>query len=51
MTTGRNNIRKRGSTWTYYLVGGHEMLPTGGHVAARWWPTDLPGGGQLFCPR
>jgi hypothetical protein len=32
-------------------VGGHEIVPGGGHVAARWWPTVLPGGGRLFCPR
>jgi hypothetical protein len=32
-------------------VGGREIVPGGGHVAARWWPTVLPGGGQLFCPR
>ena len=32
-------------------VGGHEILPVGGHVAARWWPIVLPTGGQWFCPR
>ncbi len=32
-------------------VGGHEIVPGGGHVAARWWPTVLPSGGRLFCPR
>ena len=32
-------------------VGGHEILPTGGHVAARWRPTVLPSGGQQGCPR
>ncbi len=32
-------------------VGGHEKVPTGGHVAARWWPVVLPGGGHRFCPR
>jgi len=32
-------------------VGGHEILPSGGHVAARWRPTELPRGGHLFCPR
>lgn len=26
--------------------GGHEILPRGGHVAARWRPTELPRGGQ-----
>lgn len=36
--------------WFKY-VGGHERLPMGGHVAARWWPTELPTGGQVFCPR
>jgi hypothetical protein len=33
------------------VVGGHEILPSGGHEPARWWPTRLPGGGQLNCPR
>ncbi len=37
-----------GSTLT---VGGHEILPSGGHVAARWRPTVLPSGGQQNCPR
>ena len=32
-------------------VGGHEILPSGGHVAARWRPTVLPSGGQQNCPR
>jgi hypothetical protein len=32
-------------------VGGHEILPIGGHESARWWPTVLPTGGQWFCPR
>jgi hypothetical protein len=32
-------------------VGGHEIVPIGGHEAARWWPTVLPIGGQWFCPR
>lgn len=32
-------------------VGGHEIVPGGGHVGARWWPTVLPTGGQQFCPR
>jgi hypothetical protein len=32
-------------------VGGHEILPIGGHETARWWPTKLPSGGQVFCPR
>ena len=32
-------------------VGGHEILPIGGHETARWWPTVLPTGGQWFCPR
>ncbi len=27
-------------------VGGHEILPGGGQVAARAWPTELPTGGQ-----
>ena len=31
-------------------VGGHEILPIGGHENARWWPTVLPTGGQWFCP-
>src|SRR5436190_5219362 len=31
-------------------VGGHEILPGGGHEAARWWPTNLPSGGQVICP-
>ena len=31
-------------------VGGHEILPGGGHVAARWRPAVLPSGGQRFCP-
>ena len=33
------------------FVGGHEILPSGGHVAARWRPTVLPSGGQQNCPR
>jgi hypothetical protein len=33
------------------VVGGHEILPGGGHVGARWWSRVLPGGGQGFCPR
>jgi hypothetical protein len=32
-------------------VGGHEILPSGGHVGARWRPTELPSGGQQNCPR
>jgi len=32
-------------------VGGHEIVPGGGHVGARWWPAVLPTGGQGFCPR
>ncbi len=32
-------------------VGGHEILPSGGHVAARWRPAVLPTGGHWFCPR
>jgi len=32
-------------------VSGHEIVPGGGHVAARWRSTVLPGGGRLFCPR
>lgn len=32
-------------------VGGHEILPVGGHETARWWPVVLPIGGQWFCPR
>ena len=32
-------------------VGGHEILPSGGHVTARWRPTVLPSGGQQNCPR
>ena len=32
-------------------VGGHEILPSGGRVAARWRPTVLPSGGQQDCPR
>ena len=32
-------------------VGGHEILPSGGHVAARWRSTVLPSGGQQSCPQ
>ena len=32
-------------------VGGHEILPGGGRECACWWPVELPGGGQLICPR
>ena len=32
-------------------VGGHEILPSGGHVAARWRRVVLPRGGQQNCPR
>ena len=39
------------STYGLALVGGHEILPSGGHVAARWRPTVLPSGGQQSCPR
>jgi hypothetical protein len=35
----------------YTPVGGHEILPRGGHETARWWPTKLPSGGQVICPR
>jgi hypothetical protein len=37
--------------FTNGAVGGHEILPVGGHEAARWWPTVLPIGGRWFCPR
>jgi hypothetical protein len=33
------------------IFGGHEIVPGGGHVAARWRPTVLPSGGQLVCLR
>jgi hypothetical protein len=26
-------------------VGGREILPSDGHVSARWWPVELPTGG------
>ena len=32
-------------------VGGHEILPFGGHETARWWLTVLPTDDQWFCPR
>jgi len=32
-------------------VGGHEILPMGGHESACWWSVVLPTGGQWFCPR
>src|SRR5262245_16039511 len=32
-------------------VGGHEILPVGGQGTARWWPRELPTGGQQNCPR
>ena len=35
----------------YPSVGGHEKLPSGGHKSAHWWPTKLPSGGQVICPR
>ncbi len=38
-------------SWAFKGVGGHEILPSGGHVAARWRPTVLPSGGQQNCPR
>ncbi len=31
--------------------GGHGILPSGGHGTARSWPTELPSGGQVICPR
>ena len=39
------------TNFEYWAVGGHEILPSGGHVAARWRPTVLPSGGQQNCPR
>lgn len=35
---------------THWGVGGHEILPGGGQVAARAWPPELPTGGQWLCP-
>jgi DNA-binding XRE family transcriptional regulator len=32
-------------------VGGHEIVPGGGHVSAHWWPAVLPDGGRVICPR
>ena len=32
-------------------VGGHDILPGGGHVVARWRPSVLSGGGQQSCPQ
>ena len=31
-------------------VGGHEILPGGGRVTARWWPSELPSGARWLCP-
>ena len=45
------NPKRLHSTNNMTSVGGHEILPTGGHVAARWRPTVLPSGGQQSCPR
>ena len=40
MTTGRNNIRKRGSTWTYYLYvtegdGTRRQVSKGGFATRK----------------
>ena len=43
-------FRPRPALQTWF-VGGHEILPSGGHVGARWGPTVLPSGGQQDCPR
>ena len=43
--------RRRAIPTAHRPVGGHEILPSGGHVAARWRPTVLPSGGQRSCPR
>ena len=32
-------------------VGGHEIMPGGGHVGARWWSAVLLVGGRLACLR
>jgi len=40
--------------WRYMLLGqgtGTGILPVGGQEAARWWPRELPAGGQQNCPR
>ena len=50
-TTTHHPFDQRHSVRIGLSVGGHEIVPGGGHVAARWWPTVLPGGGQLICPR
>ena len=26
------------------------ICPVADSRTARWWPTELPGGGQVFCP-
>ena len=53
--TQRNQVREVTNLVARSLVveavGGHEILPGGGHVAARWRPTVLPSGGQQNCPR
>jgi hypothetical protein len=41
-------LKKRSCVQT---VGGHEILPTDGHVTACRWPSELSTGGQWFCPR
>lgn len=46
--TPRGGIRSVGAI--EQTVGGHEILPGGGQVAARVWPPVLPTGGQWFCP-
>ena len=45
-------MSKVGADWAGPLsVSGHEIVPRGGHVAARWRSTELPSGGQVICPR
>lgn len=46
------NRRATGTSRRVVLaVGGHEIMPGGGHVGVRRWPLVLPDGGRGFCPR
>ena len=51
----RLNVRHASDTFVFrpcsMTLGGHEILPGGGRVTARVWPTELLVGGRWFCPR
>ena len=50
-TPNRQDHQPPPRTHNAHHVGGHEMLPGGGQVVARWRPAVLPVGGRRGCPR